>query len=550
MSKNLSALSGRNGLQKNLFEQMGDASVNGAGTPTREHLAQLADEFLIGDANTYGSITAYDFMKPENRGKEIYICNGSACLCAGTQDNVQKKVMQYFDASAVGHMTCLGRCHENSSFNYNGKNYSGNSIDHLEDLLKTREGAQNGHYSVTAAQPMLTETFNNIQEFKFLLQQALKRPSEDLLQEIKISRIRGRGGAGFPMGIKWEGCRNEISDDKFIICNADEGDPGAFSDRYLLEERPLSVLFGMLVAGLCTGANWGVLFIRAEYPEAVHIIEEKIRELYANSLVGDNILNSGFNFNFKVIKAQGAYICGEETALINAIEGQRPEVRTRPPFPTQQGLFLKPTVVNNVETLAAATWIIRNGGAAYAALGTEESRGTKLVSLDGIFNKPGIVEVEMGTGFEKVIYEYGGGFRKPVKALHIGGPLGGIVPVDKIAALSVDFESFAAEGFLLGHASVVCIPSDFPMIKYLEHLFEFASFESCGKCFPCRLGTKRAHEMLHAAAHDMKMVNRELFMDLLSTLQQGSLCAHGGGIPLPARNALMYFADELNLHFN
>src|SRR5690606_29287977 len=153
-----------------------------------------------------------------------------------------------------------------------------------EDLLKTREGAQNGHYSVTAAQPMLTETFNNIQEFKFLLQQALKRPSEDLLQEIKISRIRGRGGAGFHMGIKWEGCRNEISDDKFIICIADEGEPGAFSDRYLLEERPLSVLFGMLVAGLCTGANWGVLIIRAEYPEAVHIIEEKIREHYGNSL--------------------------------------------------------------------------------------------------------------------------------------------------------------------------------------------------------------------------------------------------------------------------
>ena len=306
----------------------------------------------------------------------------------------------------------------------------------------------------------------------------------------------------------------------------------------------------MLVAGICTGANLGVLFIRAEYPEAVRVVEEKIRELYANNLIGSNIMGSGFTFNFKVIKAQGAYICGEETALINAIEGQRPEVRTRPPFPTQQGLFLKPTVVNNVETLAAAAWIVRNGGEAYAALGTEKSRGTKLVSLDGIFNKPGIVEVEMGTTMEKVIYEYGGGFRKPVKALHIGGPLGGIVPVEKIPALSVDFESFATEGFLLGHASVVCIPSDFPMIKYLEHLFEFAALESCGKCFPCRLGTKRAHEMLHEAAHNMKTVNRELFMDLLSTLQQGSLCAHGGGIPLPARNALMYFADELNLHFN
>lgn len=549
MSKNLSALSGRKGLHRNLFEQMGNAAVSGNGTPTPEALSQLADEFLMGEANTYGSITAYDFMKPENRGKEIYICNGSACLCAGTQDNVQEKVMQHFDADSVGHMTCLGRCHENSSFHFNGKNYSGSSIEDLENIVSSGKGSQNGHYSVTSAVRLLTEPFNSIKEFKTLLQHSLQRPAADLLDEIKLSQIRGRGGAGFPMGIKWEGCRNEISDDKFIICNADEGDPGAFSDRYLLEERPLSVLFGMLVAGICTGADWGVLFIRAEYPEAVRVVEEKIRELYANNLIGSNILGSGFTFNFKVIKAQGAYICGEETALINAIEGQRPEVRTRPPFPTQQGLFLKPTVVNNVETLAAAAWIVRNGGEAYAALGTEKSRGTKLVSLDGIFNKPGIVEVEMGTTMEKVIYEYGGGFRKPVKALHIGGPLGGIVPVEKIPALSVDFESFATEGFLLGHASVVCISSDFPMIKYLEHLFEFAALESCGKCFPCRLGTKRAHEMLHEAAHNMKTVNRELFMDLLSTLQQGSLCAHGGGIPLPARNALMYFADELNLHF-
>lgn len=550
MSRNLSALSGRKGLYRNLFEQMGNAAVSEHGTPSQETLARLADEFLMGDANTYGTITAYDFMKPENRGKQIYICNGSACLCAGTQEKVHEKVMQHFNVDSVGHMTCLGRCHENSAFHYKGKNYSGNSIDCLEDLLQAEEAAQNGHYAVTAVQPLLTEPFNGIQDFKTLLSQTLQRNPENLLTEIKVSRIRGRGGAGFPMGIKWECCRNEISEDKFIICNADEGDPGAFSDRYLLEERPLSVLFGMLVAGLCTGANWGILFIRAEYPEAVHIVEEKIRELYGNSLIGDNILGSGFTFNFKVIKAQGAYICGEETALINAIEGQRPEVRTRPPFPTQQGLFLKPTVVNNVETLAAATWIVRNGGEACAALGTEKSTGTKLVSLDGIFNRPGIVEVEMGTPLEKVIYEYGGGFRTPVKALHIGGPLGGIVPVEKIPVLSVDFESFAAEGFLLGHASIVCIPSDFPMIKYLEHLFEFAAFESCGKCFPCRLGTKRAHEMLHAAAYDMKTVNRELFMDLLNTLQQGSLCAHGGGIPLPARNALMYFADELNLHFN
>ncbi len=550
MSKNLSELSGRKGIRENLFDKMGKISVADGGTPSKEHLHQLAEEFLFGDANTYGSITAYDFMKPENRGKEIYICNGSACLCAGTQEKVHEEISKHFDAEKIGHMTCLGRCYENSSFHYAGKNFSGESINQLEEILKNPKTETQGKYNVTAERKVLTETFGRADEFEHLLKYLFTRTPDEVLNKIKNSENRGRGGAGFPMGMKWEGCKNEISDDKFIICNADEGDPGAFTDRYLLEERPFMTLFGMLVAGYCTGANWGIPFIRAEYPEAVEIIENAIKTLYERKLIGENILNSGFSFNFKVIKAQGAYICGEETALINAIEGQRPEVRTRPPFPTQKGLFQKPTVVNNVETLASVAWIIKNKGLEYAKIGTEKSTGTKLISLDSFFNNPGVLEVDMGTSLEKVIYELGGGFKTDVKALHIGGPLGGIVPVEKIKDLSIDFESFAKHGFLLGHASIVCIPKDMPMIKYLEHLFDFAAFESCGKCFPCRIGTKRAHEMLESAANEMKPINRNLFKDLLDTLQQGSLCAHGGGIPLPARNAMEYFSEELDLHFN
>ena len=550
MSKNLSHLSFRKGMRENLFDKMGQLAVSDGGTPTKEDLHLLAKEFLMGDANTYGAITAYDFMKPENQGKEIYVCNGSACLCAGTQDKVQEEISKHFNADQIGHMTCLGRCHENSSFNYGGKNYSGDSINHLEEIISKKESSQNGKYSVTADKEILTAPFGRADEFEKLVKNLFTRTPAEVLNKIKNSANRGRGGAGFPMALKWESCAKEESDDKFIICNADEGDPGAFSDRYLLEEKPFMTLYGMFVAGYCTGANWGIPFIRAEYPEAIETIENAIKELYSRNLLGENILNSGFTFNFKVIKAKGAYICGEETALINAIEGQRPEVRTRPPFPTQKGLFMKPTVVNNVETLAAVAWIIKNKGWQYAEIGTEKSTGTKLISLDGLFNKPGIVEVEMGTPLEKVVYEYGGGFRKEVKALHIGGPLGGIVPIKKIKDLSIDFESFAREGFLLGHASIVCIPKDFPMIKYLEHLFDFAAFESCGKCFPCRLGTKRAHEMLEGAANEMKPINRTLFEDLLNTLQQGSLCAHGGGIPLPARNAMQYFKEELDLHFD
>ncbi|MTI40893.1 NADH-ubiquinone oxidoreductase-F iron-sulfur binding region domain-containing protein [Fulvivirga lutimaris] len=547
MSKNLSELSGRKGVVDNLFEKMGQLASE-SGTPEKADLDALAKEFLIGKSSTYGTTTFYDFMKPENKGKKVYVCNGSACLCAGTQQEVHDALLKKFKADEIGHMTCLGRCHENGAFHYNGTNYSAKSASEIDNIINTKAPAKD-FYNVVSDNPVLTAPYEGFDAHYAFLKDALAKSREAILEEIKTSSIRGRGGAGFPMGFKLESCKKEENDTKFIICNADEGDPGAYSDRYLLEERPHSVLFGMMIAGYVTGATWGIVYIRGEYPESVTIVENAINELRENGYLGENILGKDFSFDLKVIRAQGAYICGEETALINSIEGQRPEVRTRPPFPTTQGLFNKPTVVNNVETLAALHYIIKNGGKAYKALGTEKSAGTKLICCDSFFNNPGIYEVEMGTPLSKVVHEMAGGFKKPVKALHIGGPLGGIVPVDKIKDLNVDFESFAINGFLLGHASVVSIPEDFPMIKYLEHLFEFASFESCGKCFPCRLGTKRAHEMLQKSADSDYKISRELFDDLLSTLQQGSLCAHGGGIPLPAKNALQYFGDELNKHF-
>jgi NADH-quinone oxidoreductase subunit F len=292
-----------------------------------------------------------------------------------------------------------------------------------------------------------------------------------------------------------------------------------------------------------------VVYIRGEYPESVNIIADCINDLRKENLLGNNILGSGFDYDFKVIKAQGAYICGEETALLSSIEGQRPEVRVRPPYPTQQGLFNKPTVVNNVETLANLPFILKNGGKVYAAIGTAKSSGTKLVSLDGNFNNPGIYEVDMGTPLSVVINQLGGGFNKPIKAMHIGGPLGGLVPVSKIENLSVDFDSFAKEGFLLGHASVVCIPQDFPLIKYIEHLFKFTAHESCGKCFPCRLGSTRGYELVEKAQQDGHKINLNLMNDLLETMEIGSLCALGGGLPLPIKNAMKYFEKELEEYF-
>ena len=305
----------------------------------------------------------------------------------------------------------------------------------------------------------------------------------------------------------------------------------------------------MLIAGWVTGAEYGVVYIRAEYPDSVRIVSQAIDELRSAGLEGSNIQGTKFNFHFKVIEAKGAYICGEETALINSIEGQRPEVRIRPPYPAQQGLFNKPTVVNNVETLAALHFIVKEGGLAWKAIGTDKSSGTKLICLDSLFNNPGLYEVEMGTPLSELVYNLGGGFKSPVKAMQIGGPLGGLVPVSKIEDLTVDFESFSQHGFLLGHASVICIPQDFSILRFIEHLFDFAAYESCGKCFPCRLGTKRGFEMAHKARTSNYKMDKSLMIDLLSTLEEGSLCAHGGGIPLPIRNAIEYFSDELDPYF-
>lgn len=548
MSKNLSELSGRKGIEDNLFDRMGKLAEKD-GAPDNAELDKLADEFLIGSSSTYGTTTFYDFLKPENKGKKAYVCNGTACVCAGTQDKVKEELSNHLKEDEIGHMTCLGRCHENSAFNYGGKNYSGTALSNLDTIISKKEGAQDDYNVEAYGKTILTEEFSSIDAYYASFKAVLKRDSGEVLEDIKLSNVRGRGGAGFPMGLKLGFCRNVENETKFIICNADEGDPGAYSDRYLLEQRPHSVLYGMLIAGYVTHANYGILYIRAEYPDAAEIVQKEIDALRAAGLIGDNIDGSGFNFDFKIIRAQGSYICGEETALINSIEGQRPEVRVRPPYPAEQGLFNKPTIVNNVETLAALHYIIEQGGAAWKAIGTERSSGTKLVCLDSFFNKPGIYEVEMGTPLSTIVNDMGGGFKSPVKAMQIGGPLGGLVPVSKINNLNLDFESFSENGFLMGHASVVCVPESLPMIDFLEHLFDFAAYESCGKCFPCRLGTKRGHELLKKANSSDYKISKKLFEDLLNTLEQGSLCAHGGGIPLPVKNAMEYFDGEMKEYF-
>ncbi len=548
MSKNLSELSGRKGLTKNLFEEYGNLA-KATGTPDVDALEKLRNEFLVGKSTAYGAVSFYDFLKPENRGKKVYVCSGSACMTAGTQNEVHKKLSNQYSKEEIGEMCCLGRCHENSAFHTNDKNYSGKDIDAIAQIKSENTISKETYNVASIGTPILTSDYGNVENFYKIFTDCLTKKPDTLLTELRDSGLRGRGGAGFSMAFKLESCKNVANETKFIVCNADEGDPGAYSDRYIMEHRPHSMLMGMMISGYIVGAQHGVVYIRGEYPESVAIVNEAIDYLRNNKLLGENILNSNFSFDFKVIKAQGAYICGEETALLSSIEGQRPEVRVRPPYPTQQGLFNKPTVVNNVETLANLPFIIKNSGKSYAAIGTPKSTGTKLISLDGYFNNPGIYEVDMGTPLSKVIYDLGGGFRKPVKAMHIGGPLGGLVPISKIDNLSIDYDSFAKEGFLLGHASIVCIPTVYPLIDYIEHLFQFTAHESCGKCFPCRIGSTRGYEMIAKAKNENYKIDKALMNDLLETLETGSLCALGGGLPLPIKNALKYFDTELEGYF-
>ena len=539
MSRNISLLSGKKDDKNSLF---GKISVS----PNETSDSQLAGEYNLGVSTIHSTKSFYDFLGEDFKNKKAYVCSGSACMCRGTQEEVSDKLKKKFGEDSVGEMICLGRCYENSAFHYDGENYSGDDVNQLDDIVAGKHKSPPYTMKSYSNTSFLVEDqiFSTYEDFKELLQTCFTSDKDDLINTLKDSGLRGRGGAGFPTGMKWEFCKAQEAKAKYVVCNADEGDPGAFSDRYLLEEQALKVLFGMVICGYIIGSKQGFMYIRGEYPESIDITNESLAKLRELGLLGENILGSGFDFDMNVVEGQGAYICGEETALIASIEGRRAEVDVRPPFPVVEGLYKKPTVVNNVESLAAVAAIFKLGSESYKSIGNGRSLGTKLISLDGFFNNPGLYEVDLGTSLGYIIDEIGGGFNSDIKAIQIGGPLGGIVPVDKLKSLTLDFEVFAEAGFLLGHASFVCIPRSFSAVEYAKHLFAFTAHESCGKCFPCRLGSTRGKEMLGSAIDGTQKFSEELIYDLLETMEVGSLCALGGGLPLAIKNLLEHCGDE------
>mgnify|MGYP001156954557 FL=1 len=544
MSKNISNLSGRIGLKNNLFQKMSERSLN---SKNDQGMKELAEEYRMGVSTVHGAESFYEFLRPSHRAKKAFVCNGSACMCAGTQENLKEKLQEKLGKDKVGVMFCLGHCYENHAFHYNGENYAGEDIKKIDQIVNGEEIKQEKFFSKSFASTsfLMDDKLSTIKQFKDQLSKFIKADKKEIIKSLLDSNLTGRGGAGFPTGMKWDFCSKTKSEKKYVVCNADEGDSGAFSDRYLLEDQPLKVLFGMIICGYVIGGNEGVLYIRGEYPKSIEAINGSINLLKNEKLLGEKILGTDFSFDLNICIGQGAYICGEETALIASIEGRRAEVDVRPPFPVTEGLYKKPTVVNNVETLAAASGILINGFEKFAAIGNKKSAGTKLVCLDSFFNKPGVYEIEMGTPMKKVFYEIGGGLKKPVKAFQIGGPLGGVVPTQEIDKLNLDFQEFTNAGFMLGHASVVSIPKEFSMIDYIHHLFEFSAEESCGKCFPGRLGSYRGKEMFDQVKKKTAKIPLKLLNELLITMQKGCLCALCGAIPTPIMNILKYFGDEM-----
>ncbi len=544
MSKNISNLSGRIGLKNNLFEKISQRSLN---SKNDEGISEIANEYKMGVSTIHGAESFYEFLRPSHREKKAFVCNGSACMCAGTQEPLKEKLQEKLGKDKVGEMFCLGYCYENHAFHYDGENYAGKDINNIDKIIKGEKINQEKLFSKSYATTsfLMDNKLSDVNKFKDQLSKFLKTEKAEIIKSLLSSNLTGRGGAGFPTGMKWDFCSKAKSDKKYVICNADEGDSGAFSDRYILEDQPLKLIFGMIICAYVIGSDEGVLYIRGEYPKSIEALNGSINSLKEVGLLGKNILGTNFSFDLNICIGQGAYICGEETALIASIEGRRAEVDVRPPFPVTEGLYKKPTVVNNVETLAAAAGILLNGAEKFSSIGNKKSAGTKLVCLDSFFNNPGVYEIDMGTPMKKIFYEIGGGFNKPIKAFQIGGPLGGVVPTQEIENLNLDFQEFTDAGFMLGHASVVSIPGDFNMIDYIHHLFEFTAEESCGKCFPGRLGSYRGKEMFDQVKDKSAKIPLKLLNELLITMKKGCLCALCGAIPTPIMNILKYFGDEM-----
>ncbi len=538
---------------------------------------------------------------------EIRIGLGSCCVASGS-DEIRKAVEDTVNSGGLRvklkHVGCVGMCHQvplvevvpavgdpilyskvrpedvkdivNSHFKPKGlfallKRKLMDTVEHIQtdakwdgveryalDMREKHVSSFLGKQIPIATEyrgilnPIDIEEYRSRGGFASIRKALLEMTPEEVIHEVRDSGIRGRGGAGFPTGMKWELVARHVESKKYVICNGDEGDPGAFMDRMLLESYPYRVIEGMVIGAYAVNSHDGYFYIRAEYPLAVHRIREAIANCEENNLLGDNILGSGFSFHVSIYEGAGAFVCGEETALIASIEGKRGYPRIRPPFPAEKGLWGHPTLVNNTETFAQIPFIIREGAEKFSAIGTEHSKGTKVFALAGKIARGGLIEVPMGISIGKVVYEIGGGIAdgRKFKAVQVGGPSGGCIPAS-LSRTPVDFESLTKMGAMMGSGGLVVLDDTDCMVDIARYFLSFTQAESCGKCTFCRIGTKRMLDILNNLTEGKaKPGDIEELEKLARWTQKGSLCGLGKTAPNPVFSTLKYFREEYEAHLN
>lgn len=456
-------------------------------------------------------------------------CQGLACFAARA-DNPQRWQQARATAPAI---YCLGHC-------YQGPAAFGDDADVIS-AVHARETVLLGNIVQGGARDIATYRERG---GGAAMRLALASYPGKVIAEIEASGLRGRGGAGFPASKKWRAVATASAPRKYLVVNADEGDPGSFSDRLLMEHDPFRLIEACVIAAHATGASQGIIYLRKEYPAAHAVLETALAQARECGWLGCGILGSTLDFDLSVHIGQGSYVCGEETALLNSLEGRRPEVRLRPPQITEHGLHGKPTLVNNVETLCSVPWIIENGGTRYAAMGTGNSRGTKLLSLNSLFNRPGLYEVEFGISLREIVEELGGGLRRgQLKGVMIGGPLAGVIP-PALLDTPLGYEELQDIGAAVGHGGVIAFADDTTIAEIIAEVFRFGSQESCGKCTPCHLGSPELAHSFNAVLAGQKMPASR-WRALIDALEATSLCGHGRGLAEFARAIERHYPEEL-----
>ena len=520
-------------------------------------------------------IAKIEKSKQEGFQHRIHVCVAAGCLSCGSgvlKEALEKEITRrgldnWCKVKGVG---CLGLCAEGPlvSLATSGIMYQGVKVSDVSDILDALNGSPVGRLSCRSDTAffqrqvrIVTENCGRIDPeriedyiaengYEALYRVLTEMSPQEVIEQVVTSGLRGRGGAGYPTGLKWTTMSKAVSSTKFIICNADEGDPGAFMDRSVLESDPHRVIEGMVIAGYATGATQGYIYVRAEYPLAVKRVRLALSQAERMGVLGNNIFNTHFSFTIKVRLGAGAFVCGEETALIASIEGRMGRPRPRPPFPVEYGLWEHPTLINNVETLANIPPIVRKGGRWFAGIGTERSKGTKVFALAGKIVNTGLIEVPMGTPLRDIVFAIGGGIPdgRRFKAVQTGGPSGGCIP-EQFLDMPVDYDSLAQVGSIMGSGGMIVMDETSCMVDVAKFFMEFCMSESCGKCVPCRVGTRQIHDTLskitagRGTPDDLATLE-----DLCDLMKNTSLCGLGQSAPNPVLTTLKYFRNEYLAH--